>query len=150
MPRVVSSDVGGSSDVRTFFYGLCPVLLTHCLTYVHVHTPVSVAYPLTGVCSCTYPSQRYLPTDWGMFMYIPQSALLTHCLGYVHVHTPVSVTYPLSDICTIIRDAEGRKKKASKVVQTPSKQHNTPKAVTFQMSRVGLIKPTYTHTSQCR
>ena len=70
-------------------------------------------------------------------MYIPQSVLLTHC-----------------PTCTIIlmRDAEGRKKEASKVVQT-SKQHNTLKAATFpkkEMPRVGFIKPTYTHTSQCR
>ena len=53
--------------------------------------------------------------------------------------------------CTLdVRDAEGRKKEASKVKQTnKAKQHSTPKAVTFpkknELPRVGL-EPTTLYT----
>ena len=44
----------------------------------------------------------------------------------------------------LVRD-EGRKKEASKVTNDKAKQHNTPKAVSSELPRVGL-KPTTLYT----
>ena len=65
----------------------------------------------------------------------------------------VSYCYIYMYMCiirTCLRDEEGRKKEASKVIQTnKAKQHSTPKAVTFprkkELPRVGL-KPTTLYT----
>ena len=47
----------------------------------------------------------------------------------------------------LMRDAEGRKKEASKVKQTnKAKQHNTPKAVTFPEKNELGLEPTTLYT----
>ena len=63
---------------------------------------------------------------------------VSYCYIHVHVYN------------TFMRDKEGRKKEASKVIQTnKAKQHSTPKAVTFpkknELPWVGL-KPTTLYT----